>query len=204
LKTSSASAKKPLFGHEPDFSLADAAADYSASTPTAAADWLTPDAQQMLEMLTLRFREMAQGMIAHLQYYERSLDDDSTRLIEHHERLVENAETRLNLAQQHLLSRADSYFLRQVERLGHLGANLNAFNPLTTLERGFAVASSIQPGGASVIHSVQQLPEGEEFFLRLSDGRLRAQVLSRESLPAIETTTGEPMLDTFPQSKPEA
>jgi|GEM_PF-32511 len=173
-------------GHEPDFSLADAAADYSASTPTAAADWLTPDAQKIVETLDDNLQELMQGVIAHLQYYERSLDDDSSRLVELYERRLDTAASDLDRLTQTLLQGADAYFLRQVDRLGHLASNLDAFNPLQTLGRGFAIATGVNEKVNQVIYSVEQVKEGSELSLRLSDGRLTARVLSCEKLPLAE------------------
>jgi exodeoxyribonuclease VII large subunit len=191
-------------GHEPDFSLADAAADYSASTPTAAADWLTPDAEQMVELLNNRLRELMQGMLAHLQYYDRNLDDDTTRLLEQHERLIDNARLHLQRLREQLLAQADGYFLRKVERVASLASNLNAFNPLETLTRGYAVATAAafpdEKKNPPLLHSIAQIKEGEELYLRLSDGRLRARVLSREALPDTEskliTSLPNPNLET--------
>jgi exodeoxyribonuclease VII large subunit len=173
-------------GHEPDFSLADAAADYSASTPTAAADWLTPDAQKIVETLDDNLQELTQGIIAHLQYYERTLDDDSSRLVDLYERRLDTATSDLDRLTQTLLQGADAYFLRQVDRLGHLASNLDAFNPLQTLGRGFAIATGLNEKVNQVIYSVEQAKEGSELSLRLSDGRLIARVLSSEKLPLVE------------------
>ena len=166
-------------GHEPDYALADAVADYSASTPTAAADWAVPDAQLLVEAHASRSRDLLENMAETILYYEQTLDHNATRLIELHESTLETEGHKLEQRQERVLSGFNLYFQRQEQKLGQAVAAMNAFNPLTTLARGYGVATD---SNHRVLRSIQQIETGETLSLRLSDGSLHCQVLSQEAL----------------------
>src|SRR5205823_5571980 len=141
-------------GHEPDYALADAAADYSASTPTAAADWAVPDAQALVEAHATRARDLLENMAETILYYEQTLDHNATRLIELHESGLETHGHKLDQRQDRLISGFNLYFQRQEQKLGQAVASVDAFNPLGTLARGYGVATDAQQ---RVIRSVKQV-----------------------------------------------
>ncbi|MGH7530867.1 MAG: exodeoxyribonuclease VII large subunit, partial [Gemmatimonadales bacterium] len=58
-------------------------------------------------------------------------------------------------------------------RLTAYGARLDALSPLRVLARGYAVA---RDADGRVLKRVEQLPEGKEFRLRVSDGEVDARV----------------------------
>lgn len=190
-------------GHEPDFSLADAVADYSASTPTAAADWLTPEIGQLRDVLARHSQSLLQGLAEHILYYERMLDDSTTRLLERHEHALDQAENKLGQMQEHLVSQMAFSLQSQEQDLSRAAGTLDAFNPLQTLARGFSIASRTPDAankpsagykGGEVIHSVAQVQVDDTLDLRLRDGRLTCRVLTSQNLP-------EPLsLDARPES----
>lgn len=160
-------------GHEPDYALADAAADYSASTPTAAADWAVPDLQAIVENHVSLSKELMENMAEVILYHEQTLDLNATRLVELHESCLETCGHKLEQKQERLLSQFNLYFQKQEQKLAESVAVLDAFNPLTTLARGYGVASDAK---GQVIRSVQQVKSGDNFTLRLSDGEIAGQV----------------------------
>ncbi len=161
-------------GHEPDFSLADAAADYSAATPTAAADWLIPDRAALFESFGALAESLMGGMQEQLLNAEQTLDMFATRLIDAHEGLLNTTENRLYQKQERLLSQFELAFQKKEQQVATLGASLNAFNPLTTLARGYAIPTRAD---GHVLQSAKDTQAGERFSLRLHDGQLDCQVL---------------------------
>jgi exodeoxyribonuclease VII large subunit len=170
-------------GHEPDYSLADAAADYSASTPTAAADWLVPDLQALQETHALHARDLLENMAELILYYEQTLDHNATRLIEAHENTLEAVHNRLTQKREKLLSHFTLYFQKREQALAQAAATLDAFNPLKTLARGYGVAT--QESGP-VIQSIQGVEIGETLNLRLSDGILHCQILAKQAAEPLD------------------
>lgn len=168
-------------GHEPDYSLADAAADYSASTPTAAADWAVPDVQSILERQESLAEALLSAMAEVILYHEQTLDLKATRIVELHQSYLESCVYQLAQRKERLLSRFDLLFQKREQGLAEFVSVLNAYNPLTTMARGYGVASTTQ---GQVIRSVEQLNAGETFELRLTDGKVSAQVKQVHPLPS--------------------
>lgn len=160
-------------GHEPDYALADAAADYSASTPTAAADWAVPDLQALLEDHVSLSKELLQSMAEVILYHEQTLDLNATRMVELHESCLDAFGHKLVQKKDRLLSQFGLYFQKQEQHLAESVAVLDAFNPLSTLARGYSVASNVK---GQVIRSVREVQPGDAFTLRLADGEIAAQV----------------------------
>jgi exodeoxyribonuclease VII large subunit len=104
-------------GHEPDYALADAAADYSCSTPTAAADHLVPDIALLRENHELLVRDLLENMAENILYYEQTLDHGATRLVELHESCLETCGTRLEQKKERLLSQFELVFQKKEQNL---------------------------------------------------------------------------------------
>lgn len=167
-------------GHEPDYALADAAADYSASTPTAAADWAVPDVEALIEAHAERARDLLESMAETILYYEQTLDHSATRLIEFHESFLESCGHQWEQRKERLLSGFKLAFQKQEQQLAQAVASVDAFNPLGTLARGYGVATDTHQ---QVIRSIKQVKSGEKFALRLMDGTLDCQILDCRELP---------------------
>lgn len=162
-------------GHEPDYALADAAADYSASTPTAAAEWAVPDVQTLLAAHAQRVRDLLEGMRDVMLTSEQQLDISVTQLVELHRGQLESCQTVLNQQSERLTTQLEQVLQRQSQRVIHWAETLDAFNPLAILARGYTLATSAQ---GQVVRSVAQLKPGDDLLLRLSDGQIQASVRS--------------------------
>src|SRR5215212_4250183 len=107
-------------GHEQDTPLCDLAADVRASTPTAAARLVVPDADELLARLQRARGGLTRGARA-------ILDRRRQRLVRVHDRL----------------RRAPSLAVeRKRARLEHASGRLRALSPRATLERGYAIVRS--------------------------------------------------------------
>ena len=137
-------------GHEVDLSLAELAADQRASTPSNAAELLTPDKRHELGRL-----------------------DQSRRTLGH---LLGSimAEGQAHLKQQagQLSQLIIQYFDRQSQLLTSKTQLLLALSPQSALKRGYAVLRS----GNKVIRSGADLKPGANFTAQLIDAKLTAQV----------------------------
>jgi exodeoxyribonuclease VII large subunit len=167
-------------GHEPDYSLADAAADYSASTPTAAADWAVPDAQLLVDAHATRARDLMAHMAELILDCEQTLDHHATRLVELHESCLESCGNKLAQRQERFLSQFELYFQRKTQQLGERAATLQAYNPLTTLARGYGVVTDSHQ---RVVQSIQQVQVGDSLCLRIQDGAIHCEVTDTTPIP---------------------
>jgi len=137
-------------GHEQDTPLCDLAADARASTPTAAARLVVPDAAELLNRLDRTRTGLAHGA-------RGILDRRRQRLVHAHERL----------------RRAPALAVeRKRARLEHAAGRLRALSPRATLERGYAIVRS----GTEIIRAAASVKSGDPLDVEVADGRFGARV----------------------------
>ncbi len=137
-------------GHEQDTPLCDLAADARASTPTAAARLVVPDAAELLNRLDRTRTGLARGA-------RGILDRRRQRLVHAHERL----------------RRAPALAVeRKRARLEHAAGRLRALSPRATLERGYAIVRS----GTEIIRAAASVKSGDPLDVEVADGRFGARV----------------------------
>jgi len=162
-------------GHEPDFSLADAASDYSASTPTAAAEYAVPDIEALHQHVAQRQDRLRDALEAAVREAEQRFDMAATRLTQTLSHWVESTQTRvLTLGNQ--LEDAMSRQLEQAQQqVQSMAAELNAYSPLSTLGRGYAIATVAH---GRVLHSIQDVAPGASLSIQVVDGTVTCEVQS--------------------------
>jgi len=136
-------------GHEQDTPLCDLAADVRASTPTAAAKLVVPDAVELHGELDRLRTGLARGT-------RRTLERTRQRLMHGHERL----------------RRAPALTVeRKRSRLEHAAGRLRALSPRSTLERGYAIVRTER----EIVRTVEQVEKGAELEVEVADGRFGAR-----------------------------
>ncbi len=138
-------------GHETDFTIADFVADYRASTPTAAAEAVTPDRQHLLRQLAGMEASLARGLRYFLQFQRQIVDDYSDRL-------------RIYLRQ---------HVSRSTQELDLLANRLDSLNPAARFEQGFTL--TLKEG--KVVRSSEELTPGDTIETIFPDGVAISRVL---------------------------
>ena len=160
-------------GHEVDFTIADFVADVRAPTPSAAAELITPDqgevrstlddyAATLAAILSDRIRQSRLRM----QLNERALVHLSPRV------KLANARQRLDDASGKMQDALKHALALKRERLDSRAAQLNAYNPLKVLARGYAV---VRKEDGEVVRSVAQVTADELLSVRVGDGEFKAR-----------------------------
>ncbi|NCO53025.1 MAG: exodeoxyribonuclease VII large subunit [Deltaproteobacteria bacterium] len=160
-------------GHEIDFSIADLVADLRAPTPTAAAELVVKnrqDLEQHCDQLSLRLARQMQ----------RQLELLRTRYDHLQRRLISPLET-WRLRRQHLtdlhqrLLRAMLWQQeRQLKSVERLAEQLDVLSPLRVLGRGYALARRLPTG--TPVTDAAQVSVGDLLMLQLQQGSLEARV----------------------------
>jgi len=160
-------------GHETDYTIADFVADLRAPTPSAAAELVAKNRQEL------------EAHIDHLIMRLQSRIDQSLSLVS--ERLS-SLEGRLKLAARDFkrlpdditdlekgLALAMSARMREyTDSLGLVAGRLHALSPLLQLERGYVIASHEQ-GGSGLV-SADTLEPGDRLWLRFASGQARTHI----------------------------
>jgi exodeoxyribonuclease VII large subunit len=137
-------------GHEQDAPLCDLAADARASTPTAAARLVVPDANELLSRLERTRSGLARGA-------RGVLEGRRQRLVHAHERL----------------RRAPALAVeRKRARLEHAAGRLRALSPHATLQRGYAIVRA----NDEIVRSSESVSAGEAIDVEVADGHFGARV----------------------------
>ncbi len=168
-------------GHETDVTIADFVADVRAPTPSAAAELVSPDAQDLsaqiasfgenlLDSLRHALRERRTGVAA----AGRRLSPQSffRELTSARERLARDGADLLDTAHRQLKEGRDA--------LASVAGRLDAVSPFATLRRGYAIAE--QEDGR-LVTQIEDASVGDALLVRLQDGRLHVHVDTKEENP---------------------
>lgn len=186
-------------GHERDESLADFVADYRASTPTHAAEVLTPHRDDVLrdvsameqrieELLLYRVKRYEQKMYHNIQFLLRFLDSSVHQLRMSIERF-KNAFERFRLSliatrdhvqkNQRIIDQRYMSALQQMQTKMHgLVRILESYDIAHALRRGFSIIRSVNN---EIIKDASQLAAKQQIEIQLGKGIATAEITSKES-----------------------
>ena len=165
-------------GHETDVTIADYVADLRAPTPSAA------------ELAVFDYRQFEAARLSYQalfnQAMERKTETARSRAEQYRLRLkLHDPQRNLREQRQHLadmeenLKRAMEQRLTGARRrLALLGGRLHGASPLSKISNGYGFVTDAE---GKRLSSISQAVPGEKISLRISDGRIRAQVI--ETIP---------------------
>jgi exodeoxyribonuclease VII large subunit len=170
-------------GHETDFTIADFAADLRAPTPSAAAELLTPNVDDLRDDVDRLQRELIGVMSDQLQRKQvglsemlwalRQLSPEGQmrqyrqRLDDWNARLVRLERGRLALLRERLAARLTA---------------LNAASPQAILERGYAIVTISETGERVISAEEKNAPKpGVGITVRFRDGEVKARVEDKDT-----------------------
>lgn len=160
-------------GHETDFTIADFVADLRAPTPSAAAELAVPDVYELKQKVLNYQNRLRMSLIKKVQImklrYEKSMSSfvfkEPTRRIQENYIRIDNKVKQL----ENLIQAKQE---REKTRYGKLVAKLDAYSPLKTLARGYAITQK----DGKVVKSKSELSTGDIIELRYSDGKVNAKI----------------------------
>ena len=152
-------------GHETDFTICDFVADLRAPTPSAAAERVCPDINELAYRLSV--------LKSRLINYANIIVDDNMQYMSHSP-VLENYETVISTYQENIdvlktrLNDSVSYILEnKFMGLSALAGQLDALSPLAVLARGYLVGRK----GNKIVKSVSQIEEKDKINIVLQDGK---------------------------------
>lgn len=161
-------------GHETDFTLCDFAADFRAETPSAAAELIAGQMNEIRTKVKSLSMHLLQFFRRTTMLYSQKIEGLGARLMGRSPRLI------LDRATQHLdeiderMRHSVDYRLKQArERLATLNATLNGLDPQITLRRGYAMVRGVD---GRLITKASMVKAGQEVELRWADNNKRATI----------------------------
>lgn len=160
-------------GHEIDFTISDFVADLRAPTPSAAAELVVQNKENLINtvnVLTTRLKNAIANMLSRLkettQQYIIRLQDPRRRIGELQQR-VDDLHHRLTTSFQHTIDKKRYQFET-------VFGKLDSLSPLTLLSRGYAICRN-----ATTLRAIKTTADvniGEDVLVRLSEGELCCEV----------------------------
>ena len=162
-------------GHETDFTICDFVADVRAATPTAAAEFVAPAREQLLQQLQATQMQLTKLFRFQLQQRMQACDYLARRLISPKAR-IEQQRTMLGEFARRFHSRFAHQLQLKKQQVNALEQNLIHLNPLAVLSRGYALVENAE---GAIIKSVTQITPNTTISVQVSDGKFEAIVTKK-------------------------
>ena len=165
-------------GHEGDITLSDYAADCIAPTPSAAAEIVAINQQEIVQNLDHIEIRCLQIIKKRVEFYYNKIDSIQKQHGFFKPRiLIENCKNNLMEKRQKLNRIMIEKIGIKKDHISTISNKLEILNPDLQLQRGYALVLDEQN---KVINNVSKIDIGEVFNIRFSNGKIKAQVLERE------------------------
>ena len=164
-------------GHETDFTICDFVADMRAPTPSAAAEIVTPDQQNLLYYADELSERMQRVLSTKIDSVLMRLENLSSRpvlvnadgwLLAHRVRFEKNVVALNALAENTLRNNEGRFSLLLIR--------LDALSPLSVLKRGYSIAKNIE---GKPLRSADEIQIEDTISVRLYDGEIKARVIGK-------------------------
>lgn len=155
-------------GHETDFTIADFVADRRASTPTAAAELLVPEKDELLQQIYVQEQRLKSLLKNRLKQKKIVLKNFTKVAFLHHPRTkINQGYQQLDESSQRLVRNLLYNIKLKNSQLKNLEEKLEALNPLKIMSRGFAFVTN---ENNKVVTSVDRLEREEKINVFFYDG----------------------------------
>ena len=161
-------------GHEPDVTISDFVADLRAATPSNAAELAVPDQLELRQQLDAKRSLLLTLMKKKLKQERQAVSSlASTRSLRSPINYLNDQRLRLDYTHRRLGAASTALLNQNREQFVRLTAKLDAMSPLKVLGRGYSV--TLNENG-QLVKSVKAVKCGDSLTVRMSDGKLTAQV----------------------------
>jgi len=162
-------------GHETDFTIADMVADSRAPTPSAAAELVVPDSEEMVERILFYRRNLFQQVSGNLAARNQELNQTVYRM-QRQAPDVSSWRQKIDDLSNAYGRALESYLVMRRERIKALESRLASLSPNSVLARGYAVVQ--RQYDSELVTSVSQVASGDDLQISVKDGSFPARTLS--------------------------
>ena len=160
-------------GHETDVTICDFVADMRAPTPSAAAEIVVPDREQL--------RQQIAGHKIRLDHAIRRTVEMSRDRLARAEHGVVHPRDRINQLRQYIDELTRQMHTTVTHRLqlrrkdlSMLGATLHALSPLNHLQRGYSIV--LRAPDRAVVKTITDVSAGSDLWILVTDGKIGCRV----------------------------
>ncbi len=165
-------------GHETDYTIADFVADIRAATPSAAAELVVPELQQLKTYIKKIDSQIYLGILSYIKDKRTGLDNIAKSYsFRNIETRVINLRQTLEILKDKLSDNILGYVKNNRDNLQQNIEKLSILNPASNLLRGYSYIKKEKDG--LLVTSVGQISEGDDIRVFLKDGNILTTVKSK-------------------------
>ena len=162
-------------GHEIDWALCDYASDVRAPTPSAAAEIVVPEKNQIIQTLQNAKSALKDSVSARIEHLKLLIKQFAPENFEHRIRTIELPFlNRLDNAKTALLSNIEEKILDTTRTIPPCVAVLETANPENILSKGYSMVTI--KSSRKILKQKDEVSKGEEVEIRLSKGYVEAVI----------------------------
>ncbi len=161
-------------GHETDTTLCDYAADLAASTPSSAAEMISPSEGELESELNALSERLNLCIKRRLEYERKTLSQlTASAALNNPEKLLVNKKTEIQRMKQSLNAAYTNLLKNKKSRLLLSAGKLDTLSPLKVLLRGYTITTK----DGKVMTSVESISADDIVNIRFSDGSAECKVV---------------------------
>ncbi len=167
--------QKPIVsavGHETDFTIIDFVSDLRAPTPSAAAELLTKDTKNLLQVYKKDISRLSRIIDNYIADKTIRYQNAKETILSYIEDICNDKTNELKKIRQNILQKIDNFSTKNEYELKLEFAKLNRLNPLDILRRGYA---KIEQEGLS-IGKLAELNLKKNIEVHFVDGKINAEI----------------------------
>ena len=165
-------------GHEIDWTIADFTADLRAPTPSAAAELVARQKDDLMSELRHVFSRMSSSMHNKIKTLHKELFRfQDAYVLKYPLNFIQLSLQRIDELNHRLNQRAGYILETAQHRWTHLAGKLEALSPLNVLSRGYSISFKLPE--MKVVTDTSQINTGDRIQTRLKDGSFTSQVINK-------------------------
>lgn len=165
-------------GHETDFTICDFVADVRASTPSAAAELVSPEIESMKSDVLYYQKKLYDLITSKISFEKQRLEHLSkSKVLSSPLETVHNRNMKLDMLTARMKTAYTTILSEKQRKFASLNAKLDALSPLKILSRGYSIAEKDN----AVIKSVNSVNVDDIITVRLFDGKLECVISERKA-----------------------
>ena len=162
-------------GHEIDFTISDFVADFRAPTPSAAAELVIPQKEDLINLInkeTTRLNNAMSGKLDALKEQLRNLKE--TYVLRQPLNYVIQQEQRVDDLRKDIHIRISHVVGIYGEKFNRVISKLEALSPVAILKRGYSITTKFPE--RAIIKDARLLKKGDEVETKLGEGKFRSRI----------------------------
>lgn len=163
-------------GHEVDYSISDFVADLRAATPSAAAEIVAPDINDIRQILDSNISDLRKQIVNRYKFYEDKIVIFNSGLKNSLDIKIADCENYYNEKREKLIGNIENIISKKRETLSYEVIKLDKNNPAAMLKKTVSV---VEKSGKR-IKSTNDVLVGDDLDIFFSDGKVKAKVTEKK------------------------